>query len=54
MRKLTRQSLDELAKVMPVISEDEQRCYVGGTDSNASYYGTGYYGDAGYYGDTGY
>jgi hypothetical protein len=37
MRKLTKQSLDELAKVMPVISEDEQRRCVGGTD-NSSYY----------------
>jgi hypothetical protein len=53
MKKLTRKSLDELAKVMPVISEDEQRCYVGGTDSYY-YYGTGYYGDTGYFGDTGY
>jgi hypothetical protein len=53
MRKLTRKSLDELAKVMPVISEEEQRNYVGGTDSSY-YYGTGYYGDTGYFGDTGY
>jgi hypothetical protein len=54
MRKLTRKNLDELAKVMPVISEDEQRCYVGGGEggrpnyleltyvSNGDY-GTGYY-----------
>jgi hypothetical protein len=34
MRKLTKQSLDELAKVIPVISEDEQRRYVGGTDNS--------------------
>ncbi|RLT78268.1 hypothetical protein [Bacteroides acidifaciens] len=31
MRKVTRQSLDELAKVMPVLSEREQRVYIGGT-----------------------
>lgn len=30
MRKLTRKNLDELAKVMPVISEVEQRMFVGG------------------------
>jgi hypothetical protein len=53
MKKLTRKSLDELAKVMPVISEEEQRNYVGGTDTSY-YYGTGYYGDTGYFGDTGY
>ena len=31
MRKVTRQSLDELAKVMPVLGEREQRVYIGGT-----------------------
>ena len=31
MRIVTRKSLDELAKVMPVLSEMEQRVYVGGT-----------------------
>lgn len=31
MRKLTRKNLDELAKVMPVISEVEQATYNGGT-----------------------
>lgn len=31
MRKVTRKSLDELAKVMPVISEESQKMYVGGT-----------------------
>lgn len=32
MRKLTRQSLDELAQVMPVIDEREMRSFVGGGD----------------------
>lgn len=31
MKKLTRKSLDELARVMPVISEAKQRIYFGGT-----------------------
>ncbi len=31
MRTVTRKSLDELAKVMPVLSEREQRVYIGGT-----------------------
>ena len=30
MKKLTRKNLDELAKVMPVLSETEQRMFVGG------------------------
>lgn len=30
MKKLTRKSLDELAKTLPVLSEEEQRCCVGG------------------------
>jgi len=34
MKKLTRSTLDELAKVMPVLSEQEQRMYVGGYDNN--------------------
>ncbi|WP_289198986.1 hypothetical protein [Bacteroides acidifaciens] len=32
MRKVTRKSLDELAKVMPVLSEMEQRSFIGGTE----------------------
>lgn len=31
MRKVTRKSLDELAKVMPIISEERQKMYIGGT-----------------------
>jgi hypothetical protein len=31
MKKVTRKSLDELAKVMPIISEENQKMYVGGT-----------------------
>ena len=30
MRKLTKANLDELATMMPVLSEHEQRIYVGG------------------------
>jgi hypothetical protein len=47
MRKLTRKNLDDLAATMPVISEDEQRRYVGGADntyyfnSDGTYYVTG-------------
>jgi hypothetical protein len=41
MRKLTKKTLDDLATVMPVISEDEQRRYVGGTDSDFYYGYTG-------------
>ena len=37
MRKVTRKSLDELAKVMPVLSEREQRVYVGGTSGATGY-----------------
>ena len=33
-RKLTRKSLDELALIMPVLSEDVQRRYVGGGDGS--------------------
>ena len=32
MKKLIKSSLEELAKVMPVLSEEEQRVYVGGGD----------------------
>lgn len=46
MRKVTRKSLDELARVMPVISEENQKAYVGGT--------SGYTGTTGYTGSTGY
>ena len=45
MRKITRRSLDELAKVMPVISEEKQKMYVGGT--------SGYTGTIEYTGTTG-
>ncbi|MEY8685302.1 DUF5675 family protein [Bacteroides sp. AN502(2024)] len=45
MRKVTRKSLDELAKVMPIISEENQKMYVGGT--------AGYTGSTGYTGTTG-
>lgn len=45
MRKVTRKSLDELAKVMPVISEENQKMYVGGT--------SGYTGSTGYTGTDG-
>lgn len=31
MRKVTRKSLDELAKVMPIICEERQKMYIGGT-----------------------
>lgn len=31
MKKVTRKSLDELARIMPVISEENQKMYVGGT-----------------------
>ncbi|MDR0566402.1 MAG: hypothetical protein LBG47_05110 [Prevotellaceae bacterium] len=33
MRKLTRKNLDDLAATMQVMSEDEQRRYVGGADN---------------------
>ena len=36
MKKLTRKNLDELAKVMPVLSETEQRMFVGGGSGTAS------------------
>ncbi|MEY8685309.1 hypothetical protein AB9N12_03900 [Bacteroides sp. AN502(2024)] len=45
MRKVTCKSLDELAKVMPVIREVNQKIYVGGT--------SGFTGTTGYYGTTG-
>ncbi|SCG93604.1 hypothetical protein [uncultured Bacteroides sp.] len=60
MRKVTRKSLDELAKVMPVISEENQRMHIGGTSGATGYIGatgtTGVTGWTGYYdGDcTGY
>ena len=31
MKKLTKKSLDELAEKMPVVSESEQQCLIGGT-----------------------
>lgn len=31
MKKVTKKSLDELARIMPALSEEEQRSYVGGT-----------------------
>lgn len=41
MKKLTKKNLDELAKVMPVLSETEQRSYVGGggTPEGSGLYG---------------
>lgn len=36
MKKLSRKNLDELAKVMPVLSETEQRMFVGGGSGTAS------------------
>ena len=39
MRTVIRQSLDELAKVMPVLSEREQRVCVGGTSGATGYSG---------------
>lgn len=45
MRKVTRKSLDELAKVMPVISEVNQKMYVGGTSGSTGT--TGYSGTTG-------
>ena len=42
MKKLSRKNLDELAKVMPVLSETEQRMFVGGTvycDLSGNYLG---------------
>ena len=65
-RKLTRKSLDELAKIMPVLSECQQLTYMGGYDSNDCWWrciaylkscGTSYDADAamtiasGYFGD---
>lgn len=57
MRKVTRKSLDELAKVMPVISEENQKMYVGGTSGYTGTTGytdtigtTGITGGTGYYG----
>ncbi|MFV0507365.1 MAG: hypothetical protein ACK5L5_11810, partial [Bacteroidales bacterium] len=32
MKKLTKKSLDELAEIMPVIGESEQRKFMGGLD----------------------
>lgn len=52
MRKVTRKSLDELAKVMPVISEENQKMYVGGTSGATGT--TGYTSTAGTTGSTGY
>ena len=37
MKKLTRKNLDELAKVMPVLSETEQRMFVGGSGNGYVY-----------------
>lgn len=44
MKKLTKKNLDELAKVMPVLSETEQRSYVGGggTPEGSGLYGPPY------------
>lgn len=42
MKKLSRKNLDELAKVMPVLSETEQKAFVGGTvycDLSGNYLG---------------
>lgn len=36
MRKLTRKSLDELAKMLPVIEESFQMSYVGGGDGTSA------------------
>ncbi len=36
MRKLTRKSLDELAKTLPVIEESFQMSYVGGGDGTSA------------------
>lgn len=38
MRKVTRKSLDELAKVMPIISEERQKMYIGGTSGCSDRY----------------
>lgn len=39
MRKLTKKSLDELAKMLPVIEESSQMSYVGdGDDTSANPY----------------
>lgn len=55
MRKVTRKSLDELARVMPVISEESQRMYVGGTSGSTGTTGyTGTTGTTGITGGTGY
>lgn len=55
MRKVTRKSLDELAKVMPVISEENQKMYVGGTSGSTGTTGyTGTTGTTGITGGTGY
>ncbi|MBU3857357.1 MULTISPECIES: hypothetical protein [Bacteroides] len=40
MKKITRKSLDELAKIMPIINETEQRTYIGGTMPPSGLYGS--------------
>ena len=40
MKKITRKGLDELAKIMPIINETEQRTYVGGTMPPSGLYGS--------------
>lgn len=52
MRQVTRKSLDELARVMPVISEENQKMYVGGTSGATGT--TGYTGTTGTTGVTGW
>lgn len=51
MKKLTRKTLNELAQIMPVISETSQRSYMGGSGCMEA---TGYVGGTGYEGGTGY
>lgn len=52
MKRVTKKSLDELALVMPVICEMNQRYYVGGNSGNTGDSG-GWGGDSGGYGDSG-
>lgn len=51
MKRVTKKGLDELAGIMPVISEINQRYFVGG---NSGGYGDsgGWGGDSGGYGDS--